>query len=733
MRLRFSGFLLIFSFLTVSALLSPAYAEGVKSFKPEAHFATPGGEEPEIVASTPDGNFLYYTSAPAKKIGVLDISEPSKPVPAKSLATGEAEPTSLAVSRDGKYLVVVMRNGDALNKPVPSTLSLYGLKDKSSPEHIGDVSLGIGSDSVALAENDGRLIAVVAIEDEENDDSGEAALDGKRPGRVDVVVLNTNSPEKSILNSVEFPKALLEGVKGVNFTSDPQPEFVAVHPNQKEFAVTLQENNAVAVVDIADPEKPVIKTIFCAGTVERKADVKKDGKIDFSDSFNGRRESDGIAYITAGDEVCLALANEGDTDVKTFGDKVFSGGRGVSLHKMDGSVLWDSGLELEQRAALLGYYPDHRSNKRSIEAEGVTGARFYGDDLLITVSERGSFIAVYRVPASFQPELIGLLPAGISPEGIIAIDGRSDSKKLIVSANEVAGTINIYSVSEGEQVYSPDEPLIYSETIPWCAISGFSTDGTDIYAVPDDACQPSVIWTLSMADINNGKVKVAAETVITKDGKPVNYDLEGVCWTKEGFWLVSEGKKGEENVLIFAAHDGTVKAEYSLPAELISKHGEPDKFGFEGVAATSDGKSVYVAMQRGFDSSKPMSAILRFDTASLKWETAWYPLEQHSKDPKKFWMGLSDLALAGDNKLLVIERDKGMGGTSEVKRIYAVDVSSFKDGMKLEKKLVSDVLKEKNMLLEKLESLCVLGESLWVATDNDGAGWTQMLRIKPAF
>ena len=52
---------------------------------------------------------------------------------------------------------------------------------------------------------------------------------------------------------------------------------------------------------------------------------------------------------------------------------------------------------------------------------------------------------------------------------------------------------------------------------------------------------------------------------------------------------------------------------------------------------------------------------------------------------------------------------------------------------KLEKKLVSDVLKEKNMLLEKLESLCVLGESLWVATDNDGAGWTQMLRIKPAF
>ena len=332
----------------------PAEAARVKSFVPESHYAMPGGEVAEIVAASADGMFLYYTNASGKKVGVLDISDPANPKAASYISTGEAEPTSAAVSSNGKNLIVVMCNGDGLNRPAPGTLSLYDISDAGKPSHAGDVEIGIGPDSAALASRGGNLVAVVAIEDEETDEEGEATVGGKRPGRVDVIVLNRDDPAASRVSPVFFSESLLGGIEGVNFTADPQPEFIAIHPNQLEAAVTLQENNAVAVIDISNPEEPKIKNVFCAGTVERKADLKKDGSVDFSGDFKGRREPDGIAYVTVGDEIYLAVANEGDTSLKTFGDGVYSGGRGVSLLRDDGTPVWDSGAELERAASRAG-------------------------------------------------------------------------------------------------------------------------------------------------------------------------------------------------------------------------------------------------------------------------------------------------------------------------------------------------------------------------------------------
>ncbi|MDR2180753.1 MAG: esterase-like activity of phytase family protein [Synergistaceae bacterium] len=716
-----------------------AEAAHVQSFSLEAHYAVPGGGVAEIVAGTPDGLFLFYTNASGGKVGVLDISNPETPFPVADIAMGDAEPTSAAVSRDGKYLVAVVRNGDGLDKPTPGTLFIYDIEKRSDPRVLGYVNIGIGPDSVALAERDGKLAAIVAIEDEETDSEGEATIDGKRPGRVDIVTLNIEDPAASQVASVEFPKSMLDGIQGLNFSADPQPEFVAIHPNQREFAVTLQENNAVAIVDIENFESPKVKTIFCAGTAERKADLKKDGKVDFADAFKGRREPDGVAYITVGNKVYLALANEGDTNLKTFGDGVYSGGRGLSLYRIDGksdgksgkleaTLVWDSGLELERAASLLGHYPESRSNSRSLEMEGVVGARLYDDSLMIAVSERGSFAAVYRVNDPEKPELIEILPTGVSPEGVTVLTGRSDGKKLLVTANEVDGTINIYSAKDSAGASDPENPAIYSKNIPWSALSGFTSDGQDIYSVPDNARSPSVIWQLSMKDVHSGRVEVSKEIPLKKEGIPVAYDLEGICWTKEGFWLASEGAESAGNLLVFARHDGTVEAEYPLPSEFFARYGDPKNYGFEGVTAAPNGK-IYAVLQRGFALNGSEAAILCFDPVSKDWQVAVYPLETHSKDPKKFWMGLSDITALDDGRLLLLERDKGMGGTAEVKRIYAVDSQTFANGKKLEKKLVFDILKEKNLLLEKVESLCVLNGVMWIATDNDGAGWTQMLNL----
>lgn len=705
---------------------SSAFGE-IRSFCLESHYAVPGGEVAEIIEPTPDGLWLFYTNASGKKVGVLDISDPKKPSAKATISMGNAEPTSLAITADGRHLVVVRRNGDDFEKAAPGTLAVYNIEDRTKPRPIGEISVGVGPDSVALAQQGATTVAVVAIEDEETDKNGDAALPGKRPGRVDVIALNFSDISRSSLASVNFSEELLGSVKGVNFTADPQPEFVAIHPNQTEAAVTLQENNAVALIDISDPRQPAIKHIFCAGTAERKADIKKDGSVKFTDDFKGRREPDGITYITVGGRVFLALANEGDTSVKTFGDGVQSGGRGVSIHSTSGKVLWDSGLELDIKASLMGHYPDDRSDKRGTEVEGVAFADFKGEPLLIAGSERGSFMAVYRLNDPTKPTLLALLPTGIGPEGVVAVDGRKDGMKLLVSANEKDGTINIYSASEKEIKASPKNPAIYSSSIPFGAISGFATDGRFIYAVPDNAWNPSRIWRLNMESVRNGSIEIDREIIITKGDKPTAYDLEGICRTHDGFWLASEGKSGGENILIFASHDGKVIEEYPISAELLKKYGDPKNFGFEGVAVS--GKYVYTIVQRGFDASKAQAAILRFDTVGKTWEAAFYPLEQHSKDAKKFWMGVSDITFLNDRTLLIAERDKGMGGTAEVKRIYSVDISTFAPGKTMTKKLVKDILKERGMLLEKVESLTVLDGDIWIANDNDGAGWTQVLNL----
>jgi hypothetical protein len=311
---------------------------------------------------------------------------------------------------------------------------------------------------------------------------------------------------------------------------------------------------------------------------------------------------------------------------------------------------------------------------------------------------------------------------------VTILAGRNDGKKLLVTASEADGTISIYSASDVVRPPSSENPVIYSKNIPWGALSGFTSDGRDIYSVPDNARSPSVIWRLDMQDVSDGYVEIAEEIPLKKAGVPAVYDLEGICWTKEGFWLVSEGAESAENILVFALHDGTVETEYPLPSEFFARYGDPKNYGFEGITAASDGK-IYAALQRGFVLGGSDAAILRFDPVSKEWQVAWYPLEVHSKDPKKFWMGLSDITALDDGRLLVLERDKGMGGTAEVKRIYSVDSRAFTNEKKLEKELIYDILKEKNLLLEKAESLCVLDGALWVAVDNDGAGWTQMLNL----
>jgi DNA-binding beta-propeller fold protein YncE len=113
---------------------------------------------------------------------------------------------------------------------------------------------GIGPDSIAITPDGKKL--VVAIEDEENTDK----LPGKRLGTVAIITLDYNNLSKSSIQNIAIN---LKGISGVNFPNAPQPEYVAISPDGKMAAVTLQENNAIALIDIKSAS---VTRIFSART-----------------------------------------------------------------------------------------------------------------------------------------------------------------------------------------------------------------------------------------------------------------------------------------------------------------------------------------------------------------------------------------------------------------------------------------------------------------------------------
>ena len=148
---------------------------------------------------------------------------------------------------------------------------------------------------------------------------------------------------------------------------------------------------------------------------------------------------------------------------------------------------------------------------------------------------------------------------------------------------------------------------------------------------------------------------------VTKGGKAVGYDAEGIAQRADGgFWIASEGdpdkKEGAvKDLLIRVNTQGEVQEEIALP-EALARHAV--RFGLEGVTTTGSGASekVWLAVQREWkDDPKGMAKILSYSPATQVWGVLHYPLE--SSKAQGGWVGLSEITSVGDDNFVVIERD----------------------------------------------------------------------------
>ena len=661
----------------------------------------------EIITATPDGNTLIYSDAPGGTIGFIEITDPRSPKAGGSIAI-DGEPNSVAAVGE-KVLVTIDRTED-MTKPAGD----LGVVDVASRELENTCDLGGQPDSVVVSP-DGTF-AAIAIENQRDEELNNGALPQLPAGELLILSLNDGTPACDSIKRVD-----LTGLATVA-PEDPEPEFVNINADG-EIAVTLQENNHIVIVD---SRTATVSGHFTGGTVDLEGiDTKSDGALEFTGRVDGvPREPDSVKWLGTDR---LVVANEGDYK---------GGSRGFTIFDRSGKVLYDAGTSLEREVARLGHFPDKRAKSKGIEPEGMEAARFGDQQYFFVLLERASLMAVYKDTGG-EPELVQLLPSGISPEGAVAIPARN----LIATANEVdlgedggaRSHVMIYELGEAEKAY----PTIVSNDVDgtpigWGALSGLVGDAEKdgiLYAVSDSVygMQPS-IFTI---DANRKPAEITGVTRITRGGQPAQkLDIEGIALDgKGGFWLASEGDSAK-----FVGHGiynvnakGEIKAEIALPVELLAGQ---TRFGLEGITTIGEGDelTLWMAVQREWkDDEKGTVKLLSYKPSSKEWGAVRYPLE----NTEEGWVGLSEITAHGDH-VYIIERDNLIGDKAKIKKLYRVAIADLKPAKLGEalplvaKEEVHDFIPElksatNGYVVDKLEGFAFdKSGKAFAVTDNDG-------------
>jgi hypothetical protein len=680
----------------------------------------------EIITTSEDGNLLVYTDSEREALGMVDITDPANPKPAGFIQL-EGEPTSVKVFGERAFAAV----NTSESKENPSGhLAVIDIKAKTI---LSKCELGGQPDSIASSPD--KAFLAIAIENERDEEKNDGAIPQAPTGNLSIVGIKSGEADCGSLKVVS-----LDGLAEIA-PDDAEVEFVDIN-GKDEVAVTLQENNYLAVVDLKSGK---VTNSFSAGAVTlENIDTKKDGVISLTGKIeNALREPDAVKWI---DDNRFVTANEGDWK---------GGSRGFTIFNKDGKIEYDSGTSFEYEAVRMGHYPDKR-NKKGVEAEGAEVGTFGSDRLIFVGAERASVVGVYKDNGAGEaPTLLQVLPGGgVGPEGLLAVPG----KNLFVTASETdlredggpGSMVTIYQRALGTQNY----PTIVSADkdglpVGWGALSGTAADPKTpgkLYAVTDGAYAQGRILTI---DTTKTPAVITDALTINRDAEPAKkLDLEGIAIAPGGgFWLASEGnpeKEKEEDrtssQLIRVSSKGEVQEMIDLPDVLKA---QATKYGFEGVAVTGTGadETVWIAIQRGWkDDEKGRTKILSYKPATKAWGVVHYPLEKSEAG----WVGLSEITATG-NDLYVIERDNLVGDAAKIKTLTKVSLSGVtpaaidaKDVPLLKKEMVRDLLPDlkaaHGYVLDKVESFAVdAAGDAFIITDNDGvdgsSGETQFIRL----
>src|SRR5688572_26005180 len=280
----------------------------------------------EIVAHDPTTQRLYVVNAKAASVDVLSIADPESPtkIGTINLAILGGVANSVAV-RDGVVAVAL----EAFKKTDPGLVVFFG--GDMSP--LKAVFVGALPDMLTFTPN-GRYV-LVANEGEPNtyndfgSETNGPSIDPE--GSVSIIDLSGGVAQATV-RTADFhnvgDKSALQaaGIRifgpNASVAQDLEPEFIAVSADSRTAWVTLQENNAMATIDIDTAE---VTGLVALGLKDHNV---TNNALDASDRDNlagtgpaikltnrpvrGMYQPDAIAAYGFQGETFLVMANEGD-------------------------------------------------------------------------------------------------------------------------------------------------------------------------------------------------------------------------------------------------------------------------------------------------------------------------------------------------------------------------------------------------------------------------------------
>jgi Ca2+-binding RTX toxin-like protein len=415
----------------------------------------------EISAYDSTSKRLFVVNAQAATIDILDLSDPTSPSKISQIAVGSFGAVANSVTVKNGIVAVAV---EAVDKTNPGKVVFYD----ANGTYLNDVQVGSLPDMLTFTPDGSKVLVANEGEPGTIDPEGSVSIIDLSGGVNNLTQANVATADFTSFNGLEA-QLRADGVRifaGKTASQDLEPEYIAISADGQTAYVTLQENNTVAVIDIASA------TVTELQPLGLKDHSLVGNGLDASDRDNntinintwpvfGMYMPDAIATFTANGQTYYVTANEGDDrgenrsvrnltldstafpdavtlkldqnlgrlnvssiDGDTDGDGDYDqlyayGTRSFSVWDSQGNLVYDSGDDFEQITAELfaanfnasndNNNFDNRSDNKGPEPEGIVvgqvGDRTYGFIGL----ERIGGVMVYDITNPNSPEFVQYL------------------------------------------------------------------------------------------------------------------------------------------------------------------------------------------------------------------------------------------------------------------------------------------------------------------------------------
>ncbi len=418
----------------------------------------------EISAYDANTRRLFVTNAKANTLDVLDLTNPRK---LQSLGVIDLSPYGGGVNSVAVHNGVVAVAMEAEDKTAPGSLVLLD----TNGGLINRLTVGALPDMAAFTP-DGRYV-LVANEGEPNDaytvdPEGSVSIIDLSAGAAAATQADVRTAGFSAFNEAEIDPSIRIFGPGASVAQDLEPEYIAISADSATAWVVLQENNALAIIDIANATVTDLKGLGYKdhSVIQNALDASnKDNGINLTTwPIWGLYMPDAIASYSYQGETYLVTANEGDArdydgyseevrvkdltlDPVSFPDAaelqreenlgrlktttahgdidgdgeheiIYSyGARSFAIWNQAGELVYDSGSDFER--LLADIIPadfnatndenasfDNRSDDKGPEPEGVTVGQVGERTFAFIGLERVGGIMIYDITTPFAPRFV---------------------------------------------------------------------------------------------------------------------------------------------------------------------------------------------------------------------------------------------------------------------------------------------------------------------------------------